>query len=87
MISDHELISEHELTGVIHRMHCVKYKSRKITYRDYSYYDTKALNSELNKVPWENVVKIQKTNTAWNLFKEYLSTTIEKFAPLKEQTV
>ena len=33
------------------------------------------------------MVKIQETNTAWNLFKEYLSTTIEKFAPLKERTV
>ena len=69
---------------VIRRMHCVKYKPRKITYRDYSHYDTEALKSELNKVPWENVVKIQETNIAWNLFKEYLSTIIEKFAPLKE---
>ena len=80
-------ISDHELTGVIRRMHCVKYKPWKITYRDYSHYDTEALKSELNKVPWENEVKIQETNTTWNLFKEYLSTTIEKFAPLKEWTV
>ena len=80
-------ISDHELTGVIRRMHCVKYKPRKITYRDYSHYHTEALKSELNKVPWENVVKIQETNIAWNLFKEYLSTIIEKFAPLKERTV
>ena len=80
-------ISDHELTGVIRRMHCVKYKPRKITYRDYSHYDTEALKSELNKVPWENVVKIQETNIAWNLFKEYLSTIIEKFVPLKERTV
>ena len=62
-------ISDHELTGVIRRMHGAKYKLRKIPYRDYSHYDTKALKSELNKAPWENVVKIQETNTAWNLFK------------------
>ena len=60
--------SDHELIGVIRRMHCVKYKPRKITYRDYSHYDTEALKLELNKVPWENVVKIPETNIAWNLF-------------------
>eukprot|EP00794_Sanderia_malayensis_P020943 gene20943-22996_t len=80
-------ISDHEITGIIRRMHCMKFKPRKVTYRDYSHYDIEAMKSDLNKVQWEDVLKIQETNAAWNLFKEYLSTTIEKYAPLKQRTV
>ena len=80
-------LSDHELTGVIRRMHCVTYKPRKVRYRYYSQCDMTALKSELRQVSWDALLNNYETNSAWKIFKEYLAAVIDNHAPLKERTV
>ena len=80
-------LSDHQLTGVIRRMHCARYKPRKIWYRDYSKCDMKAFKFDLIRAPWDKLLNIRDTNSAWRIFKEHLIAIIDNHAPLKERIV
>lgn len=80
-------LSDHNLIGVIRKMHCNRYTPKSITVRDYSKYDKEAVKNELREIPWENCLATVNVNDAWNLFKRYIKLVINKHAPLKDRKV
>ena len=84
---DANSLSDHDLVGVIRKMHVKKYASRKIFTRDYSKYNKQYFKDELRNVLWENCLVQEDVNSSWNLFKHYLTNVINKHAPLVERKV
>ncbi|XP_057308103.1 uncharacterized protein LOC130645960 [Hydractinia symbiolongicarpus] len=80
-------LSDHCLIGISRKTNCKRYPQKNIKARDYSKYNKEDLKNEIRNVPWENCLTVTDLNQAWNLFKYYLSTAINKHAPLKEKTV
>lgn len=78
-------ISDHDLVGVVHKMHVKNYTPRKIFVRDYKNYNKETFRNEIRNVPWINCLNQNNLNNAWNLFKHYLSNIIDKHAPLIER--
>ena len=76
--------SDHDLIGVIRKMHIKKYLPRTIFTRNYSKYDKECFKNDLRNIPWENCILQHDVNAAWNLFKDYVTTAVENHAPLVE---
>jgi hypothetical protein len=80
-------LSDHCLIAINRKANCIRYPSKNIKVRDYSKYNREDLKNEIRNLPWENCLFITDFNQAWNVFKIYLVTAINKHAPLKEKTV
>ena len=80
-------ISDHELIGIVRKLHLQKYQPRKIISRDYSKFNEQLYKIDLRNLPWENVVNIIYLNKAWNLFKNLIDSVINIHTPLKERLV
>ena len=57
-------------------MHVKKFVSRKIFVRDYKNYDKESFKYQIRNTPWENCLKHADVNSAWNCFKEYLTSVV-----------
>ena len=79
--------SDHDLIGFIRKMHTMKYKPRKILVRDYKKYDPVKFKSDLRNIPWENCFSESDYNSAWKVYKNYLTDTINKHAPLTKRMI
>ena len=53
--------------------------------RDYSNYNKDAFKYQLRNTPWENCLKHPNINSAWNSFKNNLTTIVNTHAPLVEK--
>lgn len=84
---DANSISDHDLVGIVRKMHVKKYASRKLFTRDYSKYNKDHFKDELRNVPWKNCFVEDNMNSSWNLFKHYLTIVINKHAPLVERKI
>jgi hypothetical protein len=73
--------SDHDMVGVIRRINFQKYSPKTAIVRDYSKYDNEAIKTELRNMPWENCMLLADFNSAWNLFKHYLTLVINKHVP------
>ena len=80
-------ISDHDIIGIIRKMHIKKPTPRTIFIRDYSKFDTENYKNDLRNTQWENMFLTQDINGAWNIFKTLLSYVIKKHAPLREKKV
>ena len=49
--------SDHDLMGIVRKMHVKKFVSRKIFVRDYKNYDKESFKYQLRNTPWENCLK------------------------------
>ena len=56
--------SDHELIGVIRKLHIQKYQPCKILTRDYSKYNIEVLKSELRNISWLPILSENDTNKA-----------------------
>lgn len=79
-------ISDHGLIGINRKMNCKRYQPKRITARDYSRYNKEDLQNELRNIPWENCLAVD-FDKGWDLFKNYVTSTINKHSPLKEKNV
>ena len=52
-ITEASSISDHDLTGVIVKKNCQKFKPRKIFTRNYAKYNEDNFNEDLKSTPWE----------------------------------
>ena len=77
--------SDHELIGVIRKLHIQKYRT--ILTRDYSQYNIEVLKSELRNISWLPILSENDTNKSWCMFKQQLSSIVEKHAPMKEKRI
>ncbi|XP_057302635.1 uncharacterized protein LOC130636806 [Hydractinia symbiolongicarpus] len=84
---DANSISDHDLVGIVRKMHVKKYASRKLFTRDYSKFNKDLFKNELRNVPWKNCFVEDNMNSSWNLFKHYLTIVINKHAPLVERKI
>ena len=80
-------ISDHDLTGAIRKMTCEKFKPGKIYSRSYAKYNSEEFKADLRELPWEKVIKEKEVNSAWYIFKQLLSSVIDKHASHKEKIV
>ena len=80
-------ISDHDLTGAIRKMYCQKFKPRKIYSRSHGKYNPEEFKKDLRELPWEKVIKEKEVKSAWHIFKQLLSSVIDKHAPYKEKIV
>ena len=78
---------DHDLIGIVRKIHCKKFAPRKIQCRNYKNINTDEYRRDLRDQSWTDVLKISNLNTAWNKFKEQLTNVIGKRAPLKERSV
>ena len=79
--------SDHDLVGIVRKMNVKKYVPRKIFVRDYSKYNRNTFKDELRNVPWENCLKQPDVNSAWNMFKRYVTTAVDTHTPLVERKI
>ena len=79
-------LSDHNLIGVIRKMNCNRYPSQSAKARDYSKYNKEVLQNELRNLPWEKCL-MTDFNQGWNLFKHYISSTLNKHCPIKEKRI
>ena len=75
-------VSDHSLIGVNRKSNCKRFIPKTIKTRDYSKYNSTQLKDELRQVPWENCLQAD-FNTGWNLFKHYITSSIDRHAPIK----
>ena len=79
--------SDHDLTGIVRKMHVKKFKPRKILTRDYSKYDKEAFKNDLQSVDWMDVLFAGEIHNWWNLFKRKLAAVLDRHAPFIEKRV
>ena len=86
-ITEASSISDHDLTGVIVKKNCQKFKPRKIFTRNYAKYNEANFKEDLKSTPWEQVYAERDINTAWNKFKQFLKSAVDKHVPIVERTI
>ena len=79
--------NDHDLVGIVRKVHMKKCLPRKIFVHDHRKYDIDSFKNELRNTPWENCLAEPDVNTAWNLFKYYLTNAVDNHAPLIERKV
>ena len=80
-------ISDHELVGIVRKMHIKRFVPRKIFIRDYSQYNKEGFKTDLRNAPWENVFNKSNFNSSWNEFKNIFTNIVNGHVPLKEKIV
>lgn len=80
-------ISDHDLVGIVRKMHIHRLKPRKIYVRDYTKYNKKSFKNDLRNAPWETVFIDNDFNNAWNKFKFLFSNVVDKHVPITQKTV
>ena len=80
-------ISDYDLTGIIRKMNCLKFKPRKINTRSMTNYNVSQFKSELRETSWETIINENNLQSTWNLFKQILTAIINRHAPLTEKKV
>ena len=80
-------LSDHDVTGVVRKLHCVKFKPRKIYCRDYTKFNISEFKEDLHNASWDPVSMQLDFNSAWINFKSLISSIIDKHAPMKQKTV
>ena len=86
-ITEASSISDHDLTGVIVKKNCQKFKPRKVFTRNYAKYNEAKFKEELKNTPWELVYAERDINTAWSKFKQFLKSAVDKHVPIVERTI
>ena len=79
--------SDHDLTGIVRKMHVEKFKPRTILTRDFSKYGKEAFKNDLQSVNWTDVLSAGEINSSWNLFKGKLTAVVDRHAPFVERRV
>lgn len=79
-------ISDHQLIGITRKMNCKKFSPRKIYARNYKHYSKDAFKSDLRGLPWEDILS-GDLNSAWNTFKDLISSIVNKHAPMFERKI
>eukprot|EP00111_Clytia_hemisphaerica_P010392 TCONS_00030351-protein len=80
-------LSDHNLIGCIRKMNSLRYQPEIITCRDFKNYDVDTINRELLNAQWDNVYSCRSVNTAFAQFKNILSSTLDRHAPVVQKTV
>ena len=68
-------ISDHNLIGCIRKMNSQKYKRKIINARNYRAYSKEEMLSDLRRVDWDLLYKLENVNTAW----KFISDNLRKF--------
>ena len=66
-------LSDHDLMGVIRKLHCMKFKPGKIVCRDYSKFNISEVKMDLHNASWEHVSMEMDFNSEWINFKSIIS--------------
>ena len=80
-------ISDHDVIGIIRKLHVNKYKPRMVALRDFSKYDVNEYKEDLRNTPWETSFIFHDFNSAWDHFKSLLLSVIDKHAPITQKKV
>ena len=78
-------ISDHDLTGVIMKKNSQKFTLRKILERNYAKYNKVNFKEDLKSIPWGQIYAERDINTAWNKFKKFLKSAVDKHVPQNNQ--
>ena len=80
-------VSDHDLIGIVRKIHIQKYQPRKIFTRDYSKFNVENFKNDLRNLPWERVINTTVFNKGWDIFKELIVSVINIHAPIKQKLV
>ena len=80
-------ISDHNLIGCIRKMNSQKYKRKIINARNYRAYSKEEMLSDLRRVDWDLLYKLENVNTAWKFISDNLRKFFNKHAPKIEKRV
>ena len=79
--------SDHELTGIITKKNCRKFQPRKILTRNYTRCNVNSFKEDLRYIPWDKAIYKTDINNAWDKFRQFFKSVIDKYAPLVEKQV
>ena len=81
--------SDYDLSGIVSKMHMRKFHHKTILMRDFSKYNKEAFKYDLQNVDWVEVFQAgrinERINVGWDLFKQTLTTVIDRHAPFVER--
>ena len=81
--------SDHDLSGIVRKMHVQKFPPKTIFMRDFSKYNKEAFKDDLQEIDWVEVFPAgginERINDGWNLFKQKLTAVIDRHAPFVER--
>eukprot|EP00112_Aurelia_sp_Birch-Aquarium-sp1_P015852 Seg3541.2 transcript_id=Seg3541.2/GoldUCD/mRNA.D3Y31 product="hypothetical protein" protein_id=Seg3541.2/GoldUCD/D3Y31 len=81
--------SDHDLSGIVRKMHVQKFVPKTILTRDFSKYNKEAFKDDLQNVDWVEVLQTgeinERINAGWDLFKQKLTAVIDRHAPFVER--
>eukprot|EP00794_Sanderia_malayensis_P020900 gene20900-22951_t len=81
--------SDHDLSGIVRKMHVRKFPSKIILSQDFSNYNKQAFKEDLQNVDWAEVFQAgrsnERINLGWDLFKQKLTEVIDRHAPIVEK--
>ena len=87
-IVDANSFSDHDLSGIVKKMHVRKFAPKTILMRDFSKYNKEAFKDDLQKIDWVEVLQAgginDRINDGCNLFKQKLTAVIDRHAPSVE---
>ena len=80
-------ISDHELIGVVRKLHIQKFVPQKSFTQDYSKYTKDQFKDDIRNLDWQSFIFSSDINLAWREFKQNFSNIVDKHVPLKETMV
>ena len=80
-------ISDHNLIGCIRKMNSQKYERKIINTRNYHVYNKKEMLSDLCRVDWNLLYKLENVKTTWKFISDNLRKNFNKHAPKIEKRV
>ena len=77
-------MSDHNIIGITQKLNFVK-----SSLREKSKYNAETFKNELRRrrIPWENCLAETNFDDSWNLFKLYLTDSINKYCPFTERKI
>ena len=79
--------SDHAMVGCIRKVNHTKFKANTIHCRDFRNLNHDSLINDLNSANWENLYSSSDVNSAWDIFKNVLTTTFNRHAPIVEKRI
>ena len=80
-------LSDHHLIGAVRKLNSLRFSPRLITCRNYKNYEKESLNEDLREASWDQVLKSQDAEIAYNAFESILTKVFDKHAPVTQKKV